>query len=1837
MLSPALRSRFPFLPLLLAAALAGSAAAAITVTLTDPTSLNPNGWILAHDADDPDPSTDREGVQARVQIGFTGTAGQPAVNWRLLWQLVDADDVAQDLISPVDGSVVPEVEQAYRSPAYGSNQTIPVTFNQPLVPASQLSRSGAYRVRYRFQGFSGGTWVDFPNAVAAVRTQSPGRRYLHFANTVSGDIPLNAIPQLTAASFVRGTIIRSVAGQEQWQVDLSGLLTRFDDFAEPIASASIPLTFSYVLRQQGGAAIALAADSLIVPVDLASYAAGPPASPATAAFNVSLPVQPLSFAEIDPTLTYTLEITVSTPDGEQASFVSPPRRLLGLSGELRFGGISTQFTELANDPAASTAVVCAPPEPCWSTTLAVSNQSGALPGAPGRTFGNGTPLNVLVFPNGLAVTQGASVSLTSASPDFVDYVGVRVLRGSATLSDATGLRLDSLALFLPQGFSLVRGERTRRARGAIELTDFPVGTDLQPQTDDIAIPAASVPGTGTLYAQHENFPARVAVSALTWSWQNGLFRITPAALRFERTWEVSQPGNQARPANDAYFAQLTGTAGGGDVQILTGPGGVARLHAAFTLGPGIYAPLFPAGSAVQWQGSGAVFVTDSAIAPGSFLGGEGVAVVTQNRGCPEVPCIGADPVVLSFQLLPGESWQITPDGGVRAAGTLVTPAPLQWGRQPGATTYTHETATWSEARFVAAGFLAQPPAVPDPLTAPNYDAPLRAPAMLLTGWSAPGKDAYVERPAFAAGAPYLSGLADYPGLNFRVGTDNAVVATSRLGGSAPIAYGLRGFVKVYSRQGGISGTHQGATGGVTELVLYGFRANIGPDPQRPDNGGLRLAFLDNENVRSLTGGTLLVPGYSNFNQPFKELTFTCYGGPDQALLDSGPEVRNPLRYWGSAFAPLSLSFVPQTGGTACPSNNAGALVMGARFRLDVLSPDALDAVLGFEYDGNLVTPATAAAAGYPTDLHSRLAPPAVMRIAATGGEFFPLTTRGLAYFNNPRPSPLPYPAPPGLPVTPTSGGWLNVIGALDVPFFHDMKVHLHLDPASSGGSPVLMMGGWPADDTSPDNFGWAAGGKTFFNDPNFDAASLGYDPSGSVAAYRTPPEGEKRHRPRVQQDWLEVVHLDYSVLWNNGRFIPAPGVESETDLLVVRLAHRLLSLSPSTAEVTFGVQYAGLSALNPANLAATGAGSLFGSLAAALPGAEAIPNATRQFDALLSDQFGARLGTSLEAALAPALDNAVATLRAQDPSYWLTGANLAPVVNTLIAGLQGAGAPNLALTSDLRASLADVDNGLAKLLELLPAQGASASSVFGRLVSNLVADHGPPGLNLEQVLNAAFAGASPELARSLPALAEIRSTLERARGPVQGALQQIDAGTSPVRAAIVSSLQQAPILSTGLTQQLRTFLSESAPAGQFFAERDASVVRARLLAIVRENVAASGFAASIQSTLKQHFSETQRRMRAGFDSFFAETNRLIRDAIKSVASNLIPDGDLLRGLGELNRTAAGNSAGNSTFGSFNLQGYAAINGDSLQELRLDGKLVLSAPDTMTFQGGLRILALDSRSPAARCFPAGSNPRAEVTLSASAPFPFFGATNATMQAGARFTFADNGLLLGLGGHFGVLGDVQVGGVKLKELKFLFSFGASDNYLGCSARAAFQGYEFAGAFFLGTACGPEALQLLDPDVGQALADAGVGAGSRITGIYVYAEGWMPLNNLIGIPDSCLFSLRAGAGVGPFGFLIDTMQGPSFALGSKLFFGITADVLCLAHAEANITLVGSLKIPLSTLQPERGTQSGSQGLALRLRGRGEFEVEVGPCPFCISFSKSVKFHAQLGGGDSRFGFGD
>jgi hypothetical protein len=103
---------------------------------------------------------------------------------------------------------------------------------------------------------------------------------------------------------------------------------------------------------------------------------------------------------------------------------------------------------------------------------------------------------------------------------------------------------------------------------------------------------------------------------------------------------------------------------------------------------------------------------------------------------------------------------------------------------------------------------------------------------------------------------------------------------------------------------------------------------------------------------------------------------------------------------------------------------------------------------------------------------------------------------------------------------------------------------------------------------------------------------------------------------------------------------------------------------------------------------------------------------------------------------------------------------------------------------------------------------------------------------------------------------------------------------------------------------------------------------------------------------------------------------------------------------------------------------------------------------------------------------------------------------------------------------------------------------------------------------------------------------------TGVYVYAQGWLPVSELVlGIPASCIFEISAGVGAGAFYFA----EGPTY--GGKMFLGVSGQLLCIVSIEGDITLIG-LK----------------HGGDLRFDGHGHFEADIGPCPFCISVSKDV-----------------
>jgi hypothetical protein len=146
--------------------------------------------------------------------------------------------------------------------------------------------------------------------------------------------------------------------------------------------------------------------------------------------------------------------------------------------------------------------------------------------------------------------------------------------------------------------------------------------------------------------------------------------------------------------------------------------------------------------------------------------------------------------------------------------------------------------------------------------------------------------------------------------------------------------------------------------------------------------------------------------------------------------------------------------------------------------------------------------------------------------------------------------------------------------------------------------------------------------------------------------------------------------------------------------------------------------------------------------------------------------------------------------------------------------------------------------------------------------------------------------------------------------------------------------------------------------------------------------------------------------------------------------------------------------------------------------------------------------------------------------------------------------------------------------------------------------------------------------------------VGAGSPITGVYFYGEAWIPVNEVFGIPSTCLFTVRAGAGAGFFAFVSDSKD--SF-IGCKQMFGVEGRLLCIFGISGKMSIIGAVAsggAPPTGASADNGLYKQADnpvpppGTAFILRGDGEFAAELGICPFCVELSKSISLTWTIGG---------
>lgn len=1843
--------------------------------------LNPGGAIIAAHETDGDPATNFHFIQGEA-------AGTPGVigNYRAVFSLKDESGATVPLDDGAGGAVNSRISPVQSAPTISSQVSLRLGF----LPFDPLNPQARYRVAATVQRQTGPTtWTNLGSS------NGPLQSFFYFTGAAS-DAPLNAYATVSSLTLQKPVIVRSVAGEEDFTVTGTVQVTRYDDPDVSPATATVPLTFTLSMESTDAVPVpvALATTSVQVDVPVDSYD-GDGAAVASAPFTLHF--APADWNDLLPIKGYRLKASLAHEEPDMSVtthftdrlVTSSTDRLFALSGDLYFSNVRTAFTQVTNDPAAGGVTI---PNNTLETSLTIPAGNGALHanGTTTRRFG-GTPMEVWIEPGAtgqVAFFRGlGQVPFSTVDVETEFVAGVRVVRTTMKLNQ-NGLVADGFGVFFPDGFGYTLTAGGRRLKGYHQFTNLPCGPDLLPLDGVLAIT-----GPGTVHCVHDALPVKFAAAQLSWDRIAGTFTIPSGSVAtYVRSAEDATFAAGSKPlSNDAYFRAARDLTA--DAVIIADANGRARIQSAtLAFTDGTFRSHFPQQAEIAWTGGGQLVIENGRITVGaSSLDTPGTLTANYQRGCPKDPC--GIPESATVSITPTEaSLRFTPDGGLKLNGDLAAPEELRWGRN-GATTYAHRTQAFTATRFHMPGNALR--ALENNRTLPAGAEPA---ALLLAGMGATGDESLTERPGTPpVGEPdtYRQGNADYAGLNFRRTTQGA---WSRLGagggdiGSPVAPYPLHAAAKYYARFGGVSGRHQavrpapGAPGAFSSVFLYGFKCSL---------SGIALGYLDSENVFSAVGGGIHVPGDipglngnpapppgmiidplppgmtrgpAGFDQGFAALTFHCDGRPNKAELDgTAPHF---LEYWNVWFQPLTFAFTSKVDGVGCPLPGQGALTLGASVFIPSITSVKPQATFTFKNNGNLVTRAEAASYQVQDAL---LTIPPEMPVNGPGNVPYKLATRGKAYLNNP--------AAPGAP-TGIGEGWINLYGALDVPYFRDVKVHLHIQNPSAPGTPAVanpnastwIMGGWASHDALPSPYAWteaASPARTPFNHDAFDANQHGF--TGTLAGYRQPaaaPDANATpYLPRAQQEWLEVFRMDYAMRYNAETKAFTGIAEPEGELLVIKARHRLLNLNSSIAEITFGAKYEGLPVLNVTKVlsdAATGAvdGAL-SALTSAGMDATGLTDAVNSMDRLLATG----LNELIEAKLGAAIDGVTAGIPVSTMQTWGT---TPPDVSSWTSAIRDlAKAPTGALETaggfvqEMDARLAQVDGGLGAILAFLPsdAQIAAGQGPIRTLTVNMLNQalgNNPIGNAIAANLATVIAnGIEPELKRAGPALTEVRSSVLKVRAAVQQARASLQSGSGLLR-EIDAALNMSAVFETTVRNELQAWVAMTPGT---LAERGDAWARAEIRRLVLRRFYADSGAAKLQGTLRYHFTGVRQSFRGALDGLLGEVNRTIRDGVYTALNDL---GDELG----LDKFAAGLGQVSGALGAAAIEGYARIAGDSIDKLRIDAKLRLRAADDFEFKGWLEVNALNAKSPRAKCYcdnPNEMRDGAEIRIGGEAPLTFMSEgtgqdeDNARIRVEGMFAFGACGppgtptTLLGLGGSLEMKGELNVGGVTIQEVGFIFSFGEASNYFGAKARADFKGYECAVALFIGSSCGAEPLRFVDPAIGSLLTHPKVGVlqneaeieSTLITGIYIYSEAWMPLNEVLGIPTTCFLAIRAGIGAGPFAFKVDRPGKTVIMAGGKQFIGFNVDLLCIASATAELRMTGAVSLDVDDPPAtEPGVMKekpfnelfipSAEDIALRLLGTATFTIEI--CALvCIEFSKDIDFYAQLRLNDIEYGLGN
>jgi hypothetical protein len=1754
-----------------------------TAALQSLQNANYSGYVL-----DSDTTYGRSNIQAQAVFNvenFTGTTTNytNVLSFRLINSGTGTAHPIYDL-----GNTATNASYTYNitnvlSLSAGTNATI--TQTAFIRPAAWMSQFNQYYLECRM----------LTNGVVAQTLVTAPATYYHFTNTVSGDVAYNVLLNFTNASWSRVYAVKTVPGQNTFQVNAGYEIRRFDDWTLAVSSNSVPVVFNYTLRDSGGNVVPLVQSSQTfldtvtnyLPILILFPFAHFVDWPTFQAASHTLDIQPA--AQLDSVnKTYYLTATISHTNNPVTGQVivansrgTTTNELLHFDGNLYFGTIGTTMNALG---------VPAPfpnPPSAGFIPTSLNGVGGFVTSKTDHTYSGGGPLNVSLNAAGDAFVTGGSVVLNAPAPDADSIAGVKFQRGPVTLTSSGAV--GDITVTLPTGL----GYRTNDISSMVltpyvPFTAVTLSSTLTPTTDLTYLPGSQI------YAAEESKPVWLITDRILWHVTAGRFDLPPTgvgamyvrALAYANLQSVSNslvdPVNMGdKRSNDKYWLALGGPSSSPAVR--TDVNGNALLTAQFAFNSGGFKTHFPYDTKVQWTGVGIMKISDDLVPVGSSaLGGAGQVGVTYTRDCPDCGG-GGSGTVTPVIAITNSQFTFTLDGGLVAAGTMPN-TDLQWGYISSVTDFAQAALKFTDAAFHMPGVFIRG----DQNTLPAVQRPT---TILYTGFQAANLGV-VERPL---GPGYSAGLADYAGLNFRAVADNLHDARSTIAGQTGINWKLDARSKYYVRYGGVTGIHEAVPGSFpSSLVLWGYAFTF---------TSYGLSYLDSQNKDSVTDGAVSLPYPAQFVQNFDNMRFSCLGAPLGGDVPSG-EPYKVMAYWLADFKTLSMQFKTASG---CNPAAGGYLVLGIEGHASHVDKPLFGQV-GFFSNGDQIPPSF----NLP-GVTSRLKLPNVINIEGPNKTTYSFTPVEDVYYNTFANSPS------------TNAGWMSIYGKLDVPFFEDLQLHLqtscHTNGVASSNAPIYLSGGWPRAGTSSGNHGWLdSSSHTPFETNLFDFANLGWPGNGTINIAKYRDNTSEDYHPRAQRVWLGFITFDYPLSWNTTLRSFKSWQEVKQDLLVVNIQHQVKYMDPVHAEIDFGAQYDGLPKISLANLAfnaideATGVGDAIVK-AASKPVEDVLVAGLDQMDQMLDTQMKRLMDGVFDKTVNPIIDQFYTQLsndwhglslnerlqflgnvQTNSLNFFLgTGPN--PALVTLTSALHDLGdGVNQAnnLIGQIQGYLDNATNAIQSIIGVI--NTSTNGLPLGSNVVGLISKVGPSRPVVPKLLQSLVGDIAPQFIDAVigptvsnviqeiePQLQEVADTLKQ----TQDALVQVD-----------NTLGMAGNFTTEIANTLNSFngqlsnvsYSVSISVNQYFGQFDFSVddpfqhvsandIKKFIRQKVEDQFFATDAASAIQTALRQRLYDVDAAMKQQVDSVFQQMNGMLRDLISQSLAEL--DNSINKCLGQVS----------DVIGAGKLSGHADIVGDSLKLLRIDGHFQFKVPSDMELDAFLEIKDLTSDG-SGGCYSTNA-PATEVTIGATGIPLSFAGTDAKANVEAKFTF--DGTLpfpVNLGGQLELIGELDFEAFQLHDLAAALAFGKYENYIALKGGVKFNGYDFSGAVFFGRTCSLDPLLLIDPEVAKVLGDP------PFTGAYCYAQGWLPVSELVlGIPASCLFEISAGVGAGAFFFA----EGPTY--GGKMFLGVSGSLLCIVSIEGDITLIGV-----------------KHGDDLRFAGHGHFEADIGPCPFCISIGKDI-----------------